>query len=293
MRRCSAEESALNRAVLKERPELLALSVENYGFAVIKGLVSPNRLEALRHELVDGVQRMGIPLQLGYTLPGAASVLPGLADLIASDEVIHCFRAALRQNNIVFTGHADAHLDLLSGWHRDSGETVDGGYFDAGYMTDSECRVYKAALYLQDTDLTDALKVVPGSHKGAHSDAAPEALTTSIGDVVIFDVRLKHAGNLPERWERVLQLVARHHRSLLGRHAESPLWADLRARLRSGRSRETRASVFFTFGADNGQTDRFSAANQARQRSQLGGLGPGEIENRLRMELTKVGVRYA
>lgn len=56
--------------------------------------------------------------------------------------------------------------------------------------------VYRVGIYMQDCTKRGGLSVLPKSHKQHSSDCVKKYLPTEIGDVIIFDCRTFHEGNI-------------------------------------------------------------------------------------------------
>jgi hypothetical protein len=54
---------------------------------------------------------------LGKTQPNASVALPELASVFAHERVVTLVKTVLGDDKVVFTGHCDAHMNMLSGWH--------------------------------------------------------------------------------------------------------------------------------------------------------------------------------
>jgi hypothetical protein len=184
-------------------------------------------------------------------------------------------------------------MNLLSGWHKDSGETVPGGYFTGPYMTSSDCRVFKVAIYLQDTGRHDGFTARLGSHHETDLSVGKEINARSrIGDIVVFDVRITHAGQLPDPVEKGLMGLSlalkrgQRHREdpALVWRAKAVYWKLI--------GRRDRLSVFFTFGAANAFTHDFARANinrQAREGAACDSAGlPPQLSDALQSEGVKL-----
>jgi ectoine hydroxylase-related dioxygenase (phytanoyl-CoA dioxygenase family) len=194
----------------------------------------------------------GVLLNGAKVQPAAAHFVPALAWLYAHPRVIELARAALGTQDVVFTGHSDAHQGFTLGWHKDSGSEALGdplcGYFGDAESTESlfcgPPDVVKIGIYLQESTSVNCLRVDPGSHLRPSLDPQQptEALMQS-GDLVVFDVRITHAG------------------------AVSP---PSNASQFGNTSLRDRLSAFVTFGRDTPRTWTFAEANMARQRQQLG-----------------------
>jgi hypothetical protein len=86
-----------------------------------------------------------------------------------------------------------------------------------------------------------------------------EALRTRCGDIVVFDIRLTHAGQLPDLVELALLKTAR-------RLALPSLGYRLKEGWRRSLGKQEKLSVFFTYGAPGADTDDFCAFEAAEKR---------------------------
>jgi hypothetical protein len=266
-------------------PGRLRLSVTEAGFAVVRDVLRPDEVEHLREAIRRGLALSGSRLGLGRTQPNASVALPELTGIFAHPRIVAVVKSLLGDDNVVFTGHCDAHMNMLSGWHKDSGEAF-GGYFRSNCFVAPDCRVYKIGIYLQDSDLRSALRVRPGSHRRASLEFG-EALRidTRVGDIVVFDVRLSHAGQLPDTFEKAIKAV----NMLFTRNDRTREDARFASTLKSAYwkllGRKDRLSVFFTYGYPNEHTNDFSYFNimrQARQSHVCDSRLPSELSERLR-----------
>lgn len=249
-------------------PSCLRESLLQAGFAVVRHVLSSDEVEQIRDAIRARLTHGGSRLGLGRTQPNASVALPELASIFAHGRIVAIVKSALGEDNVVFTGHCDVHMNMLSGWHKDSGEAF-GGYFRGDCFVATDCRVYKIGIYLQDSDRRSALRVRPGSHRNAslrYGDVLQ--IDTRVGDIVIFDVRLSHTGQLPDPVEKAIKLV-----NLLFTHndrtREDTRWASaLKAAYWRVVGRKDRLSVFFTYGYPNAHTYDFSFFNIVRQNKQ-------------------------
>lgn len=172
-----------------------ATRLREEGYVLVPGLFSLQEIEQFGAVCRTHFQHAGVPSGLGQTQPNAAIHVDGLTSLFSSPKVVGVFRALCGDDRLAFTGHCDIHKNMLSGWHKDSGESY-GGYFRGDYFDADECRVYKIAVYLQDhIDDANGLTVRPGSHrKSGTTSGTPIDLKMHAGDAIVFDVRLTHQG---------------------------------------------------------------------------------------------------
>jgi hypothetical protein len=249
----------------------LAHRMSHDGYAVVRNFFDAAEIARLREIVAAHFKRRGNRHNLGQTQPNAAIEVPDLSWLYSMPKVINLFRQALATDDVVFTCHCDIHNSMLSGWHKDSGESR-GGYFHGDYFRAEDCKVYKMAVYLQDHYGTgDGLSVRAASHHDPNRTVGKEvAIDTRSGDVILFDVRLTHAGQRPSTIERALM---RMNGILGGTPDKNDVWPVYAARKLYCRLRgaSDRLSIFFTFGYPNEFTEQFSRANMLRQIEQNGG----------------------
>src|SRR5262245_24040902 len=109
-------------------PSELSRSLEEAGFAVVRGVLTSEEVDRLRSVVRRRLAIGGSRLGLGKTQPNAAVACPELVDVFAHERIVTLVKSLLGNDHVVFTGHCDAHMNMLSGWHKDSGEAF-GGYF--------------------------------------------------------------------------------------------------------------------------------------------------------------------
>ncbi|MFE6398091.1 phytanoyl-CoA dioxygenase family protein [Streptomyces alboflavus] len=230
-------------------PADLADRIASDGWAIARHqleeheILSARTLIAAHFHVGHGVQLAGARVQ-----PAAAHFVPGLAWLYAHPRVIELARTALGTHDIIFTGHSDAHHGFTQGWHKDSGSTALGDPL-AGYFSEPTTSLFnrppevvKIGIYLQESTDLNCLRVDPGSHlRPDLQPLRPARVLMDAGDLVVFDVRITHAGAV----------------------VPDPDSTDLDA-LRE------RMSAFVTFGLDTPRTRAFARTNMERQKAQIG-----------------------
>lgn len=264
-------------------------ALERDGAVLVRGLLSPDEIACARDQVRERLITGGEPIQLGRTQPNAAILAPEIGWLISHPQIVEVFRQLLAEQ-MLFTGHCDIHMNMLSGWHKDSGEHV-GGYFNGNYFAAEECYVYKAAVYLQDATTSDGLTVALGSHRHPGHQGQIEWVPSKAGDVVFFDVRLSHTGQLPDKIETVIKAAAKLQQK---KNRHDPVWATAaKSAYWKLIGRRDRLSVFFTYGVDNRFTEEFAAANMMRQNQQTGQLEALVIPDALDRSLRNQGIESA
>ncbi len=276
----------------------LSDKIQRDGYVVVRGLLTEAEINRLRAIAEHHFERGGISVSSGVMQPNAAVEVPELGWVFYHEKILNAFRKALGQQDIMFTSHCDVHSHVMVDWHKDDGTGhTEGGYFGEPTYGVDECRVYKVGVYLQDHAWnTGGLWVRRGSHLTASTTKGhAQHLSTRKGDVVIFDVRLTHAGQ-------------RHVMPLPG--LEIPVWASQAAMNRVNRLMGTydagklffkrvsdkvlgpKLSVFFTFGVPNDYTVEFSRSNMQRQLRQTHRVNY-RVDPSLRLELEKREVTLA
>lgn len=254
------------------------------GYVLIRSLIPTADILKLREVVAAHLKSGGACYQLGKTQPNAASCVPELTFIFRHRRVLDLFRQIFGYGSAVFTRHCDIHKNMVSGWHKDSGESVKGGYFKGDYFRADDCEVYKIALYLQDSTSLSGLTIEPRSHRSARIGGGEKLqVPTKLGDAVIFDVRLTHTGQLPDKIERGLQAIAALINGGHRRRQDPRIITQLHDLYWRLIGCADRMSVFFTFGRANAFTFDFAAANLDRQERQLSESGEGN-----RGELTEL-----
>ena len=136
-------------------------ALDRDGYIIVRDLVPPEDVAEIREVVKTHLDSNGVPLRLGKTQPDTSARIPELARVFTHTQVVELFRGFLGPESTVFTRHCDAHMNMVSGWHKDSGESVVGGYFKGDYFASPACQVFKIALYLQDS--TTAIRADGGS----------------------------------------------------------------------------------------------------------------------------------
>jgi hypothetical protein len=271
-------------------------ALDDDGVFVVRSALSQAEIGALREILLRHLPRRGLRFSLGRTQPNAAGTVPELAFIFAHPRILTVVKQVLGESDVVFTGHCDIHMNMLSGWHKDSGETVPGGYFTGPYMTSTDCRVFKVAIYLQDTGRRDGFTARLGSHRETDLSVGKEiSVQSRTGDIVVFDVRITHTGQLPDPVEKGLKgLGLALNRG--ERDREDLAWVSrVKALYWKLIGRRDRLSVFFTYGAPNTFTYDFAKANMSRQARQgaVGGSGGSLLPPNLSQALESEGVKLS
>lgn len=226
-------------------------AIERDGYVVARNLLTREEVAALRGALLGHFSRQWHWEGLGKHQPAAASEIPAISWIFAHPRIVEAFVELTGSSELVFTANCDAHMNMLSWWHKDTNENG-GGCFKGDYYGRGPLGVYRAGIYMQDHDRDGhGLHVRPGSqHTRAAQDGPVETLATRAGDVVFFDPRLSHAGQLMDPVEYVLLRAGRRLRVPALAHRAKEGWRRLVGK-------QPKLSIFFTYGARGQDTDDY------------------------------------
>jgi len=273
-------------------PGALRTALERDGVFMMRNLLGTDDIARLRAIVTGHFSEHGHRSGLGRTQANAASEVEGLVYAFAHPNVVALFEKIFGPGEVVFTGHCDIHMNMLSNWHKDSNNR-NGDYFEGDCFTAQDCRVYKIGLYLQDHQDKNGLSVCPGSHRSrALLNGEVVHLDSRAGDAIIFDVRLSHCGQPADPFERVLKGVNVVARGGRGISPDNRLVSDIERMYWRMMGRDDRLSVFFTFGAPNARTEEFAKASMVRQTRQAGAPSNERLRDVLEALAAK-GVRSA
>ncbi|MDW5499823.1 phytanoyl-CoA dioxygenase family protein [Pseudomonas lundensis] len=239
--------------------------MERDGFVIIRDLFTPEEMNQMNQSIDDFFKNKGVTYRYGLTQPNIAVEEPEFSWVFEHPKVLEAYRAAFGEGEFVFISHEDIHHNMGFGWHKDDGK---GYYFTEPYFT-PECRVYKIGVYMNDHSTDgNGMSVRVGSHlKDNLTDGQAVSLATKPGNVVIFDVRITHAGKEYDVVERGLLKIGR----LFGDHTgKSNIGRKVRDLYCSFKAGKPKRSLFFTLGPSNIYTYDFSKINMKRQIEQSG-----------------------
>jgi len=246
-------------------------SLQVNGFVLIKNVIPIKDLLQSKKIIQQFLNKKGIYISLGKSQPNAAGVIEDLSFIFGHKNIIEIFKMIFFGDKFVYTQHADVHKNLISGWHKDSGESQ-GEYFNGDCFGDKDCEVYKVGIYLQNTNQTiDGLTVKIKSHLTNKNLGIIKKIDTNLGDIIIFDVRVSHMGKKENFIEKTIRIFERYYRNIFRISFHKKTFLNFLSEFYHNiRNQSDRFSIFFTFGKDNIQTKEFSLRNIQRQEKQLG-----------------------
>ena len=229
------------------------------GFAIGRNLLSRDDIARLRCALVTHFQHSWQPEGLGKHQPNAAVEIPAISWVFTHPSILAFLREQYGRPDLVFTGNCDAHMNMLSWWHKDTSDNR-GGSLPGDYFSREDCNLYRVGIYLQDHAVRDGLTVRLGSHRSRSLATGDiETLLTRAGDVIVFDLRLTHAGRFANSLHRLILTAGNRLRC-------AALITKMRAiykRIVSGRDK---LSIFFTYGTPGPAIDYFCAFEYAAKK---------------------------
>jgi hypothetical protein len=272
----------------------LADEIEKRGYAIVPALFSSAEVQQMRREIYSLFRsKVASYTNLGKVQNNAPLEVDTISWLYIHPAVLRTFQEALRTNEIVFTGVCDLHMNRLSGWHKDTGDSL-GGYFTGDYYNSPDSRVYKMAIYLQDHNANDAgLSVREASHHTPDTNFGEERyLATKAGDAIMFDVRTTHIGQKPDLFERkLIGASSRFNR----RHMTKPdreFFVRVKNLYWKLAGRQDRLAVFLCYGYPNRQTEVYARSHLQWQLRQYHGRIT-QFPAKLRDSLQNHAVRMA
>lgn len=201
------------------------------GYFVVKDAITPEQATQFR-ELSDNYfdNYPVSPFMDGLTVPGWAGATPELEELNSFHEdtsMLEIAGAALGCDDFIYTDHSDLHRNIVTLWHRDHFDfglgapgaesfqgfseenfwgdrdqltppALESEGFPDGFWSD-EHKVIKVCFLLQDHKDNDlGLWMMAGSHK-AGVRGEERCLRSSPTDLIVFDHRIMHRGQVQAR----------------------------------------------------------------------------------------------
>mmetsp|Transcript_48257 Transcript_48257/g.105046 ORF Transcript_48257/g.105046 Transcript_48257/m.105046 type:complete len:345 (+) Transcript_48257:227-1261(+) len=187
---------------------LLRKSLATHGYAHIKGLFNLTAVDTLRgmaQTYCYGDERKALPLSWGgYSVPAFLELpeFSGARWLLDYSPLHQLLRGIFSGNEYRFASHNDVGCDFVGVWHKDILRGPQRKYQIHDVWEADEVgqrhEIYKVLVYLQDHQEDDrAVKVIPGSHtlRDISLDRGYVAVHPGLGDAVVIDQRISHAGN--------------------------------------------------------------------------------------------------
>ncbi|WP_437229276.1 phytanoyl-CoA dioxygenase family protein [Planctomicrobium sp. SH661] len=227
------------------------------GYAVYRSIFTPDEIEKLRSTIANHFTSAGKYFEFGKIQPDAFGKISEIRWACSHPPLVAAFHECTGIDDLRYTYHSDVHMNALSNWHTDT-----QAYFTPKEVLVDDFRVYKVGIYLQDhLENGQGLTVCEGSHlTGAINPENTKTLSTKAGDVIIFDVRIYHHGDMKNFAERVVNKITKN----------GAVNFRVGKIIRKLTNRADKLSLFFTYGANNEMTREFSIRNMKRQNRQNG-----------------------
>lgn len=180
--------------------------LRDQGYVLIKNVFTLEQINQLRSDIVKyfniggGFSNCGGKAKPDWLSDDRCESLKWLIDYKPLKNLLSDYIG----ENYEFLEHNDIHINRIVGYHKDrlsgAGQVYEkiNPWEDLGGVTQ---QIYKVNIYLQDhTNDDNALAIKEGTHNTEVDD--PEAkeigIKPGIGDIVIFDQRLTHRGQLKQ-----------------------------------------------------------------------------------------------
>jgi len=186
-------------------PNELQRALKNDGYAIVRNVLTLEEVRFLRVAVKEHLRTIDSFDYGGKFLLEQRNSVPHIEKIIASDSVRRILARATEPFKSELTDICDLAINTISKWHKDVAHCID---INGHAFADQDFQYYKIAFYLQDQDETSpaTLKVRPGSHLSRDlTDLPVKKAIVSAGDMIIFDVRIDHLGQLTTLPERMLR----------------------------------------------------------------------------------------
>jgi hypothetical protein len=232
------------------------------GFLIVRNVLATSELNCIRSILKDHFETQWLCEGLGKHQPDPISTIDGLEWLAHHPKIIQALATTMENDTVYFANNSDAHMNMLSWWHKDTAEGMGGCLPAATYSTD-HCKLCRVGIYLQDHEENGLAVRVKSHHTKDLQFGKRQTLATSAGDIIIFDMRLTHAGQFADPVEYLLLRTGRFFRC-----------ENLAMKLKSIYCRIMRKpeklSVFLTYAIPSAEADYFEGFMAARKNSLSG-----------------------
>lgn len=175
------------------------MSFDTDGYVLIPNILTISEISHYR-KILDKYLSSNPTLQINESkiIPGWSGITPELEDLnnLHQDKRLLLEIAKIyKDRSFKFLGHSDLHQNKDSNWHRDIHDMSRGGC--NLNIWDDDCLILKVCFLLQDhTDNDLGLWFESGTHKSEHAKNKPIHIYSKSVDMIIFDQRIKHRGQI-------------------------------------------------------------------------------------------------
>ena len=242
------------------------MSMDRDGFVVVEKFFSNDEINELRAMVDNHLNRDGghfIYHNSGKVISNAFEYVQDLYKKVVTKKLAEVLKQEL--GDIVYLHHSDVHYNMFNGWHKDVAEKYVPGIFTDASIYD-RAKIFKVGIYLQDcTNNKIGLTVRKGSHKHLDNTGDEFYISSSVGDILIFDQRLYHRGFYPT--DEYLQIASEIDAEFPDPSRALEEKFIVFQKLRKDHQNE-KFSIFVGFGADDDISLRFANGIIARQNIQ-------------------------
>ena len=230
-------------------PNEIQRALMNEGYVIVRDVLSPEEVRFLRVAVKEHLRTVDSFDYGGKFLLQRRDGVPHIDEIIASDSVRRILARATEPFKSELTDICDLAINTTSQWHKDTSHfacDLEGRSF-----TEEGFRLYKIAFYLQDQDEGSpaTLKIRPGSHRSLSLTELPEkAAVVRAGDMIIFDVRIDHLGQLATLTDRLLRKSFGMVGPRVGFDVQKAFTRSRSLIRRFSPAAEDRLAIFMTFG---------------------------------------------
>lgn len=185
-------------------PNEMQRALRTDGYVIVRDVLTLEEVRFLRAAVKEHLRTVDSFDYGGKFLLERRDRVPHIEKIVVSDSIRHILARVTEPFKSELTDICDLAINTVSQWHKDISHSID---IDGHAFADEDFRFYKIAFYLQDQDEMSraTLKVRPGSHLSLFLTKLPEkAAVTRAGDMIIFDVRIDHLGQLATLTDRLL-----------------------------------------------------------------------------------------
>ena len=124
-------------ASVLESAQAMRQALNDDGIIVIRNALPQSEINRLREILLQQLPEDGQRFSLGRAKFNAAVKVPELSFIFAHPRILTVLKQVLGETNVVFTGHCDIHMNLLSGWQDRKSTRLNSSHIQKSRMPSS------------------------------------------------------------------------------------------------------------------------------------------------------------
>ena len=172
------------------------------GFIFYKNILNKEEIEKLRGFIINYFKEgNGFKNSGGYAKPDWVNdkKCEPIMWLLSDSRIDKILKESIGENYI-FLEHNDIHMDRIVGWHKDRLSGAGKKYEKHNpwlTVNGEKQQIYKLNIYLQDHSVDGhALALKEKTHLSEYNDGKEISINPKIGDIILFDQRMTHRGQL-------------------------------------------------------------------------------------------------